>query len=171
MIYNKFEVRDMKIKRVFFYCPECGSVDEYCVDVDENGNTAEPELCSRCRISLFKHRELIQITDTDDIAKLRELDNRRFAGIEQSTYIKDKYRLEDNPVFNKSKFDKRIRQMRNNIMNRSEPLAPSPKCPTCGSRRISKISTASRAASTITFGLASNKIGKQFHCDNCGYNW
>ena len=49
------------------------------------------------------------------------------------------------------------------------------KCPTCGSTNIKKISTANRIVSTGLFGLASrhyaicsaNKIGKQWHCNNC----
>ena len=42
-----------------------------------------------------------------------------------------------------------------------------PKCPTCGSTNIKKISTTNRIVSTGLFGLASSKIGKQWHCNNC----
>lgn len=43
-----------------------------------------------------------------------------------------------------------------------------PTCPYCRSTNLKKISTASRLLSTGFFGLASSKIGKQFHCNNCG---
>ena len=43
-----------------------------------------------------------------------------------------------------------------------------PKCPYCHSTSIKKISAASRTASVIGFGIFSKKIGKQWHCNNCG---
>ena len=46
-----------------------------------------------------------------------------------------------------------------------------PKCPTCGSIKITKIGTVERAGSVAMFGLASKKIGKTFKCSNCGYTW
>lgn len=42
------------------------------------------------------------------------------------------------------------------------------KCSYCGSSNIRKIGLFSRAVSTELWGLASKKIGKQFHCNNCG---
>lgn len=46
-----------------------------------------------------------------------------------------------------------------------------PKCPTCGSSNISKIGAINRMVSTGLFGLASNKIGKNHKCNNCGTTW
>jgi len=43
-----------------------------------------------------------------------------------------------------------------------------PRCPYCHSNNIHKISTVSRLLSTGFFGLGSGKIGKQWHCNNCG---
>lgn len=42
------------------------------------------------------------------------------------------------------------------------------KCTYCGSTDVKKISTLGRASSVTLLGLASKKIGKQFHCNNCG---
>lgn len=42
-----------------------------------------------------------------------------------------------------------------------------PKCPYCQSINLSKIGIVNRAVSVGTFGLASKKIGKQWHCNNC----
>jgi len=47
----------------------------------------------------------------------------------------------------------------------------SPKCPTCGSANVQKISGTSRVISTGLFGLGSKKIGKTMECKNCGYTW
>ncbi len=46
-----------------------------------------------------------------------------------------------------------------------------PKCPTCGSTDIKKISTTSKVAGAITFGLLSKTAKSQFKCNNCGYKW
>lgn len=41
------------------------------------------------------------------------------------------------------------------------------KCPYCSSTNVSKISTLGRVASVGLFGLASGKVGKQWHCNQC----
>lgn len=46
-----------------------------------------------------------------------------------------------------------------------------PKCPTCGSPDIEKISGTSKAVSFALFGIFSNKVKHQFKCKNCGYEW
>lgn len=46
-----------------------------------------------------------------------------------------------------------------------------PRCPTCQSTSISKISTLNRVLSIHAWGIFSNKINKQFKCENCGYMW
>lgn len=42
------------------------------------------------------------------------------------------------------------------------------KCTYCGSSNVKKIGLFNRAVSTELWGLASGKIGKNFHCNNCG---
>ena len=46
-----------------------------------------------------------------------------------------------------------------------------PKCPTCKSTKVRKISGTKRWLGTGLFGLASSDIGKTMQCDNCGYKW
>lgn len=46
-----------------------------------------------------------------------------------------------------------------------------PKCPTCQSTNIKKISATSKATNAVLFGLFGNKRSKQFHCNSCGYEW
>ena len=41
------------------------------------------------------------------------------------------------------------------------------ECPYCKSRDTRKISTTGRILSTGLFGLGSNKVGKQWHCNYC----
>lgn len=44
-------------------------------------------------------------------------------------------------------------------------------CTYCGSTNISKIGFLERLGSAELWGLGSSKIGKQFHCNNCGANF
>jgi RNA polymerase subunit RPABC4/transcription elongation factor Spt4 len=47
-----------------------------------------------------------------------------------------------------------------------------PKCPTCGSTRIQKITAASKIGKAALFGIfAVGAISKTFKCDNCGHQW
>lgn len=46
-----------------------------------------------------------------------------------------------------------------------------PKCPTCGSTNIKKISGTKRWLTTGILGLASSDVGKTMQCNKCGYKW
>lgn len=46
-----------------------------------------------------------------------------------------------------------------------------PRCPTCGSEKIKKISTTKKVFSFEMVGFASGSIGKTFECSNCHYKW
>ncbi len=46
-----------------------------------------------------------------------------------------------------------------------------PKCPTCSSINIRKISVTSKVASVAMWGVLSRKVYKQWHCDTCGSEW
>lgn len=46
-----------------------------------------------------------------------------------------------------------------------------PKCPTCGSEKIKKISTTAKVAGAAMFGLLSKTAKSQFKCERCGYKW
>lgn len=51
---------------------------------------------------------------------------------------------------------------------KSNPPKLQVTCPYCNSTNTKKISTASRTVSILGFGILSKKIGKQWHCNNCG---
>ncbi|MBD5136388.1 MAG: zinc-ribbon domain-containing protein [Lachnospiraceae bacterium] len=46
-----------------------------------------------------------------------------------------------------------------------------PKCPTCHSADIKKVSVTSKVTNTALFGIFGTKRYKTFHCNNCGYEW
>lgn len=46
-----------------------------------------------------------------------------------------------------------------------------PKCPTCGSTNVHKISTGKKALGFLTVGVFSSNFGKSYECENCKYKW
>ena len=46
-----------------------------------------------------------------------------------------------------------------------------PKCPTCQSTNIEKISLTKKAVGGVLFGLFSSNVRKTMHCKNCGFKW
>lgn len=66
-----------------------------------------------------------------------------------------------------SQFKSQLEQQKNNKTQNSNQ----PKCPTCQSINIKKISTTSKVASVAMWGLLSQKVKKTYHCNKCGYEW
>lgn len=56
----------------------------------------------------------------------------------------------------------------NDIYKQTQNL---PKCPTCGSTNIKKISAVSKAGGIFMFGIFSKTAKSQFQCVDCGYKW
>lgn len=48
---------------------------------------------------------------------------------------------------------------------------PTPRCPTCSSSNLRKITFGEKAGGFALLGVFSRKVHKQFHCNNCGYEW
>ena len=51
--------------------------------------------------------------------------------------------------------------------NRRRVNSTAVHCPYCNSTNVNRISSTKKAMSIIGFGILSNKIGKQWHCNNC----
>lgn len=89
----------------------------------------------------------------------------------------DEY-IKSSPEFDQYLFDHRDEDLSKRRVDNREKLehgkailkerSRSPKCTYCGSTNIKKIRLLNRAISTELWGLGSKKIGKQFHCNNCG---
>lgn len=54
---------------------------------------------------------------------------------------------------------------------RQDPRPNIPRCPTCGSEKIAKLSMSRKVFSANMIGIASASAGKTFKCKNCGYMW
>lgn len=46
-----------------------------------------------------------------------------------------------------------------------------PKCPTCGSTNIEKISVGKKIGGSMLFGIFSSDVRNTMHCKNCGAKW
>lgn len=46
-----------------------------------------------------------------------------------------------------------------------------PKCPTCGSTNVEKISLGSKVVGGAMFGLFSSNVRKTMKCNHCGHKW
>ena len=89
----------------------------------------------------------------------------------------DEY-IKSSPEFDQYLFDHRDEDLFNRRMENKTKLdygkaileeqSRSPKCIYCGSSNIRKIGLLNRVVSAELWGLGSKKIGKQFHCNNCG---
>ena len=59
-----------------------------------------------------------------------------------------------------------------NVMNRNiSNTRCIPKCPTCNSDNVEKISLGSKAIGGVMFGILSSNVRKSYRCKNCGYRW
>lgn len=84
--------------------------------------------------------------------------------------------IKESPLFDEALFNyKQTEADRKEILDKifDEKLQNQniPKCPTCGSTNIKKISTSAKAVGAIAFGLLSKTARSQFKCGSCGYKW
>lgn len=74
-------------------------------------------------------------------------------------------------IADKKQHDQYIEQLMKSKAKEEIIQSTIPKCPTCGSINIKKISITSRAIGAGLFGLYSKTARSQFKCDDCGYKW
>lgn len=77
----------------------------------------------------------------------------------------------DKEFYLRREAEKKVTEFENELESWRMKEARKPKCPNCDSTNIVKISTANRAVSVATTGLASGKIGKQYKCKDCKHMW
>lgn len=58
----------------------------------------------------------------------------------------------------------------NGLMVKKQP-SNQPKCPTCGSTNIEKISVGKKMKGSFLFGIFSSDVRNTMHCKDCGYKW
>lgn len=165
-----------------YVCPVCGN---------RNRSDDRFPICDFCGCE-----DVITLTDDEiseiqnNIRKLPEKAQQKYLteepksdfykmGIMTTEYIRQKYVFND-PRFSKAKFNERERKEEKDYQEFKEQSKrdvaayyghPTIKCPTCGSTNTKKISALSKGVSVGLFGIFSQKVKHQFHCNSCGYEW
>lgn len=137
-------------------CPKCAKVT--CPSIFEPIDT----VCSFCGTKLI-HDNSVSVKDWKRIV---------FKDYQWHTELV--HLTEDLGITNYSKeaYNERTKEDRIHYYKTEQPVPqptqkPTISCPYCKSTNVGRISTARRMASTAMVGLASKKIGKQWHCNNC----
>lgn len=138
---------------LYRYCPKCGYIT--CSQKGERCNFCnEPYAITAYEWDLNDDRNMYKI-------------------------ILEEY-VKPNPLFDEELYNKRIALEKRQEEATSNRLrmekqqaqrANVPKCPTCGSTNVEKISTAKKAFGFAMVGLFSSNLGKTMECKNCGYKW
>ena len=131
-------------------CENCGTISEF-----SNG---ECKACYNSKITDLKisTQEWFNLTST-----------------QKETVIKNILSLSDETY---ELIQEAWRNNKKNVQPMSRPIQTNfqqniPKCPTCGSTNIEKISTTKKAIGFVAVGVFSSNFGKTMHCKQCGYKW
>lgn len=132
-------------------------------------------MCSKCGfvLPLAYKDKCIKCGNTDNIIylELTEKEANTSMDISQDPeFILAMNKLKQDDII---EFKLKMKQFGYEEKYRSQPQPQdnTPKCPTCGSPNVKKISATKRFVSTGILGLASSTIGKSMECNNCGAKW
>lgn len=150
-----------------YYCPKCGKVHFITYDSDD-------EKCLVCRSKMIETPHKYCLTEKAFQKNGKEFEQNESRFFEE--VISKSPQFDEHLYSNrKSISDQQYQQQQDAIAHGKALLEGRDKgnefgveCPYCHATNIRKISTTSRVASTLMFGLGSKKIGKQWHCDKCG---
>ena len=164
-------------------CPHCG----FSFDDEEKTKQAyRIYICPKCGDGLTKHESQKNkyICRYCDATMVRaDIDMSQYMKLcvydktiakENTKNIANKY---GNNQFSEEEYCHRIYLEKEEIKNRNKKTyqqsQPSnqPKCPTCGSTNIEKISVGKKIKGSMLFGLFSNDAKKQMRCKDCGYKF
>lgn len=147
------------------YCPKCGDVAIYI-------NKAQTQ--TQCRVCGHE----LKITPPEYDLSSEHIFSDEYREKEQR-FIDEVIKL--NPEFDqylhehKDEIREQKYQEYENMLNRAKTFNQQrsnvPKCHTCGSTNVEKISLASKAIGGALFGLFSSNVRNTMHCKNCGYKW
>ena len=143
-------------------CKSCGAI-----------SFNKEDICPVCNIPLitvpfFTGRKIDNLGGEDRDKYIEEITGQKLNPImvqKRKDYLKKIYKEQ------KEILQKRIRKSEESRINEYQQKYLSEHnihCPYCNSTNVTKIGTVNRAVSVGMFGLASKKLGKQWHCNSCG---
>ena len=141
--------RDWKIQ----CCPKCGSIKMLNFEWEKD--------CSYCGYKLQDTE--YYFTESVERGNLKP---------EIRKAIFEKY-IKNSPLYSEEAVKDRKEKEGRERLNLPSSYTPknTPKCPTCGSTNVEKISIGKKAIGFIAVSVFSSNFGKTMHCKNCGYKW
>lgn len=165
---SKKDILIMSDKNYIVICPKCLGLGWYFQSRIKKANRKE---CSFCNTPV-KNFIVTNVTESQamDIAQNHTDNYEDFSDKVIKAYVDNVENKKElcNKYYQMAKIDKVSKK----TIQEEKPVQRNiPKCPTCQSTNIQKISNIERGASVGLFGLFSKKINKSFKCGNCGYTW
>ncbi len=135
--------------------------ESYVQDLENN-------ICPFC-----KHELVDTLLTWDDFGDIRNYSNNNkdllFAMIELRKKDVIEFEVKMQPF--RQKRIERNKALDKEYERKLAAIGNTPKCPTCGSSNVHKISGLERGASVMTLGLFSKKINKSYKCNSCKHTW
>lgn len=160
---------------LMFCCPICGYYSSLLI------NRSHCPGCGKCfsNIDLYKAKHSIEYY-SEEAKKSFPPDEVGYYG-ERGKYRWGEILLEEvaqNPLFDKELSESIRKRKQEEWKSRPAYVPPKnslvsnlPKCPTCGSTNLEKISDLKKGVHAVAFGIFSKTAFSQYKCRNCGYKW
>ena len=166
--------------RELLFCNKCGNVSS-------SDNNEIGDRCWSCNVGKFigtgiddpksyaevieeykknHHGDYPSIEESDEMLREKYFYGKLDSDVTKAATAERKYWESPEGVEQRNKITDRWYAKQN-----AQKFSTGPKCPTCGSTNIRKISTGERMVSVGMLGLFSKKINKSFKCNSCGYTW
>lgn len=129
--------------------------------------------CPKCGRESLIEEDVCLLCGTENVITIYE-DELFFTDDNLIFKIYEEY-VFNSPLYDEKAFKKQIEvnEWAKESVYKSDGISLIPKqqnkttCPYCKSTNVSKISALDRTMSIGVFGLASSKVGKQWHCNGC----
>lgn len=156
MKYMVISLRGDIMAALFMYlCKNCGKTINYTKDEVETAECSCKDTDYVClNVNPVEYHNMSPLSQEDLIRRKLRVNPTQFEELKAEW---SKIRKEVDREYYAQRLAQRNEQRQNSMV----------KCPYCQSSSVTKISTAGRVVSVGLFGLASGKIGKQWHCNNC----
>lgn len=146
-----------------FICPRCGDKEALYFTPYRRVS------CEYCHIPFIQTKyEIVDFFNHHGESKEDILHDLKELGVDDQ-FDENEY---NKRCLKEEEFRKRNREeARQRLLQNTSPSTNQPHCPICQSTNIEKIGMFKRILSTSMFGIASDKVGKQWHCKNCRNNF
>lgn len=157
--------------RDYVYCERCGRVVHNTIN--KIGNS-----CDTCRTGKYQ-----EIPEGYNLTHDTKLNNEDLWNAEKQRLKEEQ--VKTNPDFDKDTYNRRDEIAAHNQREYDRVQAEGkalldekvakelykPKCPTCGSPDVQKISIGKKVTGGALFGIFSSNVRKSYECRNCKYKW